>query len=311
MPKYKIILNPVASKGAAGQAVDTVKKTFQELGLDYSMSLTEHPWHAADLAQQAIEEGYDVVVAAGGDGTINEVINGIMISRQAGLGSAKMGVLPIGRGNDFAFSMGIPLDFHESCKAIADGYCKTIDIGRITGGKYPDGRYFGNGVGIGFDAVVGFLAAEGNISGFLGYLVAALKAIFLYYKAPTVDIIIDNETLHQDSLMVSIMNGRRMGGGFMMAPEGDPCDNHFDLCIAAHASQPVILSLIPRFLKGNQAGHPKIQFRKSKGVKVVALKGVLPAHADGETISTHAEELLIELLPSQIDIFTSPDGTHP
>ena len=109
-----------------------------------------------------------------------------------------------------------------------------IDIGRVAGGLYPQGRYFGNGVGIGFDAVVGFVAQKKKrLTGFASYIVAALKTIFLYYRAPLVRIEYDGQTLTLPSLMVSVMNGRRMGGGFMMAPQAQPDDGLFDLCIAS------------------------------------------------------------------------------
>lgn len=155
-----------------------------------------------------------------------------------------MGVLCVGRGNDFAYGVGIPTDLEESCQALAQGYRRTIDVGRITGGLYPEGRYFGNGVGIGFNAAAGFEAAKITWpSGFLGYFVAVLKTVFLYYEAPLTKIEYDGQTITQPSLLVSIMNGRRMGGGFVMAPEGQPDDGLFNLCIEG---QRLELELLPR-----------------------------------------------------------------
>jgi diacylglycerol kinase (ATP) len=310
MFRYKIILNPFAGRGTAAQMIPAIETAMKNLGVDYDLALTEYPWHAAELAEKAITEGYDAVVAAGGDGTINEVINGIMLSRQAGFGTARLGVLPIGRGNDFAFSMGLPVEFDACCRALADGSLKSIDIGRISGGTYPDGRFFGNGVGVGFDAVVGFIASQSRLTGFLSYLVAAMKTIFLYFKPPTVAIEMEQETITQPSLMVSIMNGRRMGGGFMMAPEGDPTDHQLDLCIVANVRKPVIFVLFPRVMNGTQAGHPAVQYRKSSHLHVRAVEGTLPVHADGETICTHGSEISIELLPAQIELIT-PKEQNP
>ena len=159
-----------------------------------------------------------------------------------------MGMLAIGRGNDFAFGAGIPKGVEAGCRVITEGYRKKIDIGWVVGGDYPDGRYFGNGVGIGFDAVVGFEAQKmTRLTGFLSYIVAALKTIFLYYQAPLIRIEYDNQELVLPALMVSIMNGRRMGGGFMMAPTSSMLDGLLDLCIARQVSRGRILTLIPHF----------------------------------------------------------------
>ena len=187
--------------------------------LDYTIAYTERPWHAVELAQQAAFQGYEYVVAAGGDGTVNEVLNGLIKARGNGSGKPALGVFTVGRGNDFAFSTGISLNLEESVHALAMGKTQTVDVGYLTGGLYPQGRIFGNGVGIGFDAVVGFESVKlAPLSGFASYLVAALKTIMLYYHAPMLRIELDDETITQPSLMVSIMNGKRMGADFIWRP---------------------------------------------------------------------------------------------
>ena len=149
MTRYRIIANPVAGGGASEQAIPQVERILSEYGLDFDLVRTERPWHGADLAQEAVAAGYDVVVAMGGDGTSNEVLNGLMQAKQASVEICAMGVLCAGRGNDFAYGTGIPTDLEEGCQALAQGYRHTIDVGRVVGGLYPQGRYFGNGVGIG------------------------------------------------------------------------------------------------------------------------------------------------------------------
>ncbi|MBC8496172.1 MAG: diacylglycerol kinase family lipid kinase [Chloroflexi bacterium] len=303
MNKYKIIVNPESGRGAGGRAIPQIKAYLNAHNLDFDIVTTEKPWHAAELAQQAVTEGFDIVVAAGGDGTANEVINGLMLSNKAG--SAAMGVLPVGQGNDFAFSMGIPTELETACQTLAANNRRVIDVGHITGGRRPEGRFFGNGIGIGFDAVVGFEALKlKRLHGFPAYLVAAIKTIFLFFKAPQVQIDLDEESLTLPALMVSIMNGRRMGGGFMMAPHGDPEDGFLDLCITEQVSKLKIFALILRFMKGDQGDHPAVQFKRATRIKVTALEGVLPTHADGETVSTKKTELHIELLPNQLELIT-------
>jgi diacylglycerol kinase family enzyme len=112
----------------------------------------------------------------------------------------------------------------------------------------------------------------------------------------------DEATITQPSLMVSIMNGRRMGGGFMMAPNAQTDDGLLDLCIAGQLSRLGILALIPKFMKGTQAGNPAIKTGRTQKVHVTAVNGVLPAHADGETLCTEGNELSIDLLKQPINI---------
>jgi len=308
MTRYKIIVNPVSGRGAGEQAIPLIEQYLRGYGLDYDLVRTERPWHAAGLAQQACADGYAVIVAVGGDGTANEVLNGLMLAKQAGKDGVAMGVLSVGRGNDFAFGAGVPRDLEAGCRALAQGHRRLIDIGRVTGGLYPQGRYFGNGVGIGFDAVVGFEAQkQKRLTGFASYIVAALKTIFLYYHAPLVRIEYDGQTLVLPSLMVSVMNGRRLGGGFLMAPHAQLDDGLFDLCIVQQVSRARIFALIPHFMQGTQATHPAVQTGRAQHVTVTALEGVLPAHGDGETLCTDAQQLTLEVLPRQIDIVNEPE----
>jgi diacylglycerol kinase (ATP) len=307
MTRYRIVVNPVAGRGSGERAIPQIETLLRRHGLDFDLVRTERPWHAAELAQEAVAEGYGCVVAVGGDGTANEVLNGLVQARQAGRGAAALGVLSVGRGNDFAYGVGIPPDLEAACQVLAAGQRRTIDIGRVTGGLYPEGRYFGNGIGIGFDAVVGFEAAKiAWLHGYPSYLVAVLRTVFLYYKAPLVTLDYDDATITQPSLMISIMNGRRMGGGFMMAPAGQPDDGLLDLCLARQVSRSRIFGLIPHFIKGTQATQEPIRTGRARRVSVRAVEGILPAHADGETLCTEGQYLEVELLPRQLEVFASP-----
>ncbi|NOY98654.1 MAG: diacylglycerol kinase family lipid kinase [Chloroflexi bacterium] len=304
--KYLIIVNPISGRGYAEKSVPTIEAQLGSHGLDFDLVRTERPWHAADLAEQAARGGYDVVIAASGDGAANEVLNGLMRARAAGFDKTAMYILPVGTGNDFAYGMGIPVGLEEACRALAKGQRRKVDVGLVKGGDFPKGRYFGNGVGVGFDAAVGFEAVKIRWTrGLLAYLIATMRTVFLYYKAPTVRIAFDEQTIEQPSLLVSVMNGRRMGGGFYMAPQGDPGDGWFDLCIAEEASQLRIFGLIPHFLEGTQTSQPEIKTAQARKVTVTALKGTLPAHCDGETLCYAGQELSIELIPQALDFITA------
>jgi YegS/Rv2252/BmrU family lipid kinase len=309
MTAYKLIVNPVAGRGAGERAIQQIEPVLGQLGLDFDFVRTERPWHAAELAQGAAAQGYDGVVAVGGDGTANEVLNGLMRAKQEAGHTCAMGVLCVGRGNDFAYGVGIPPDLEAGCRVLAQGHRRVIDVGRVIGGLYPEGRYFGNGIGIGFDAVVGFEAAKmTRLHGFASYLVAVFKTVFLYYKAPLTTIEYDGQTLTQPSLMISVMNGQRMGGGFLMAPDGEPGDGLFDLCIVHEVSRARIFGLIPHFLRGTQGTQEPVRSGRTQSVVITAIEGALPAHADGETLCVDGQRLELELLPRQIEIISVAEG---
>jgi YegS/Rv2252/BmrU family lipid kinase len=303
--KIEFIVNPIAGQGSGKLALPEIIRLSADNSLDCDIVSTERPGHAIDLAMEAASGGYEIVVAVGGDGTSNEVLNGLMKAWNQGYRSTKMGIIGIGRGNDFAFGFGIPSGLQPGFQVILDGKHRVMDVGFVTGGDYPEGRYFGNGVGIGFDAVVGFEALKlTHLHGFMNYVVAALRTIFLFFNAPLVRIELDDDVITQDSLMVSIMNGRRMGGGFMMAPDARTDDGMLDLCIAGQLSRIGILTMIPRFIKGTQATQAQIKTMRSAKVRVTALEGVLPAHADGETICIAGKVLQVEMIKQPLEILT-------
>ncbi len=300
-----LIVNPISGRGFAGRSLPEMEAKMKEYGIDYELVLTERPWHAAELAEHAAREGYDRVIVASGDGTANEVLNGLMRAKLAGFNKTAMGQIAVGTGNDFAYGMGIPGGIEEGCRILAENYRRRVDVGIVKGGDYPEGRYFGNGVGIGFDAATGFVAAKIRWTrGLLLYLIAAIETIFVYYKTPSVRLLYDEQTMDISPLMISIMNGKRMGGGFFFAPNGDPGDGIFDLCLARSASQLRIFGLIPFFMKGTQATQKEVTMAQAHKVKVTAMEGTLPVHCDGETVCFAGKELDVELLPAQIEFIT-------
>ncbi len=281
------------------------KRIFREAKLDYVLQRTEYVGHALKLAREA--SGYDVIVSAGGDGTANEILNGILESDNKTMSQPAMAVIPVGRGNDFAYSMGIPATIAEACQCISENNRRKVDIGRVYGENFPNGRYFGNGVGVGFDAVVGFESLKLKLlTGFASYIVAALKTTLLYFNAPRLKLVTPEGEHIGQYLMVSIMNGIRMGGGFYMAPESLQADGYFDLCVVNQVRRRELLPLISKFTKGTQKGDPAVTFLRTKHLEIHAEEGGIPAHADGETVCEKGKSIRIELHPEKLEMIYQP-----
>ncbi len=300
--RYLFIINPISGCGAGERAIPHIQHFIDSNQLTATIVVTQYPTHAIEIAFQNAAD-YDFIIATGGDGTSNEAINGLMRAKTNGAQKLPaLGVLSVGRGNDFAYGIGVPKGLQKGFEILTNPNLRRIDIGVIQGGNYPEGRYFGNGVGIGFDAVVGFVAARSRLSGFLSYIVAAIKTAFIYFKAPLLEIHFDQHTRTVSALMVSVMNGRRMGGGFMMAPDSQNNDGVFDVCIASEVPKAKIFALIPHFLRGTQLTQESVSLERTSTLHVTAIQGFLPVHADGETICTEGESVSIKIIPNALQV---------
>lgn len=300
MEAIKVILNPVAGRGYGAKAEPQLRELLNAEGVEFDLVRTARPGHAMELAEQAARDGFATIVAAGGDGTSNEVLNGLMAAAQNGA-NAVMGFLPVGSGCDFANTMGVCGDLRAACHKLADGQTRTVDVGRVTiPGRFS--RYFGNFVGIGFDAVVTRETAKvKRLRGLALYLPVVLKTVFLYYKAPQVKVECDGQEWRLPALMICVTNGPREGGGFFVAPEATPDDGLFDVCIAREVSRLEIMRMIPRFLKGTHVGHRAITMTRGQRVVVSSPDGLV-AHMDGEFICEGAQQIECEILPGRLQV---------
>jgi diacylglycerol kinase (ATP) len=296
---FIIILNPTAGKGYAEKSIPTIKTFMESHALNYRLIITEKPGHAITLATDSLSEPNTAVIAAGGDGTCNEVINGLMAYRDAAGKSAKkqiptFGVLPIGRGNDFAYGAGLPNTLEESLELLTEPHIHPLDIGLIKGGDYPEGRFFGNGIGVGFDTKVGLEAEKmKHIHGAAGYALGAIKTLITYPKAPILKITYNNNTITEEPALVSIMNGKRMGGAFLMAPEGINHDGLLNICMTKQGSRIKLLKAMLHYIKGTQAILDDTKTDTAVSYHLLAVEGDLAVHADGEIICIAGKELSV------------------
>jgi len=304
---YKIILNPAAGNGNGLKSLPQIEQLLRQQNVTFDLVRTDRPGHGVELTRQAVKDGYGVIVAAGGDGTTNEILNGLMLCKLDGMLIPPMGVLCAGRGNDFAGSLGLPEDLAGGVRSLMAGNRRVVDIGRVVGGEVPQGRYFCNCVGVGFDAITTIEVHKlPRWGGYMAFMVGVLKTVFLYNKAPLARIEFDGTVVTQRSLLISIMNGRRLGGGFIMAPDSVPDDGFFDLCIAEQMSSFEVIKMIPHFTKGDQATQSTIKTGRAAKISIVAQDGPLPAQTDGEIISVNGTRLDVEVLPRQLEVIGVP-----
>ena len=297
MTSYKIILNPVAGRGHAGRSEHHIRTYLGEAGLDYDLVHTRGVLHAAELAEQAVVDGFDVVVAAGGDGTSNEVVNGML----AKANSASLGVLPVGTGSDFANTVGISPDLRSACLQLANGVRKKVDVGKARVSNSTE-RYFVNALGIGFEGILTIEARKIKyLRGMALYLPAVLKTVFVSFRVPQVQVSFDGQRVDLSALMVCIANGPREGGGFFVAPDALPDDGMFDVCLAESVSKLRILGLLPHFMKGTHIHQDTIKMLRTHKVAVTSSDD-LAAHMDGELLCVDSHSIECEILQHRISV---------
>lgn len=295
-----IIVNPIARRGNGARSIPAIRTAMTRLGADFELVQTEQPGHAIEIARQAAAGSYGTVVAVGGDGTVNEVVNGLFHAAGDGPTTVPVGVIPVGSGNDFAYMMlRGDLSIEEACRQLVEGQNRLVDVGAVT----ADGnnfRYFANSLGIGFDAQVSIESRRIKVlRGFLMYFWAVLRTVFLHYNPTPVTVICDDQSHTQPLLMVTTAVGRRHGGGFYVTPFAVADDGLLDVCIAGNVSRPAIFPLIPRFMNGSHVSHPKCTMLQGHKVTVSSPVG-LAAHIDGEIYTLAAKRFEMESVPAQL-----------
>ena len=300
MGPIKVILNPAAGRGYGARVEPRVREWLSVEGVDFDIVRTEGPWHAVELAQGAAEAGFETVVGAGGDGTTNELINGLMLASEDGA-TPRLGIIPAGSGRDFASGIGLPLDPEEACRRVARDQIRTIDLGRVTvSGQKP--RYFGNVVGVGFDGAVLIETLKmKRLRGLPLYLSAVLKTILLSFEALPMTIKYDEQEMELPAMLASVANGPREGGGFLIAPDAELDDGLLDLCIAREVSRLTMLRLLPHFLQGTHTKLDPIAMARAKDITISSPEGLV-AHIDGEVLCTDAEQIRCEILPGALEV---------
>lgn len=270
-----VIFNPTAGRGRGGKLKEEAQAL---LGPSFEWVMSQRPGHAIELAKQAAKK-HEVVVAFGGDGTVGDVMRGLMQSREdpTMTHEAALGIIPVGTGNDVARNLKIPLDIRESCATILGGGVKRIDLGTI------NGTPFINNTGLGFDAHV-MRTMNTSIkftSGRPAFILAILK-VFPGFKPITVTFTADDQPQRTEKIMlVSVLNGRLYGAGMEAAPHADMDDGRLDVMIIKAMSKSKLFPLIVKVQNGQHIGHPAVEMLQVRSLKLSAIPPQ-PLNIDGE-----------------------------
>jgi YegS/Rv2252/BmrU family lipid kinase len=299
--KLWVVLNPIAGKGKAAKQYPAIERFLREKGKNFEILLTKGPGDALNMVRDLPLEADDAVVAAGGDGTCNEVANGLLLRKPVPGKPPILGILPVGRGNDFSSTPGIPEDLEKALDILTAGKLRPLDAGLVKGGFFPEGRYFVNGVGIGFDTKVGFTAAKLKIKSGISYAIGALVNIIRYDPSPVIKIRYDENEMTLPAAIVSVVNGRRMGGSFYMGPNALLDDGLFDICsVRRPPTRLKLIKIVLHYPKGTQTECEGVYSGRASQFHLTALAGGMAAHCDGETICYEGIELEISCIPGAL-----------
>jgi len=282
--RTKVIVNPVAGARSTRRKWPIISRLLERVGLAFDFNYTEGVGHAIELARMAASDGYRYLVAVGGDGTVNEVANGILISPNAA--ATSLGVVSTGTGSDFARSAGLARDYATACKNLKSSKRLTIDVGVVEcqfRGKTQE-RFFVNSAGVGFDAAV--VKETERFPKFFGgtvpYVAGLLRTLFIYKNKPVV-IKIGDEVERTRVLNVVVANGGYLGGGMHIAPEAELCDSLLDIAIVGDMGKFELLRELPKVYKGTHVNHPKFKMKKTAHATIESPETML-VYADGELL---------------------------
>jgi diacylglycerol kinase (ATP) len=293
------IVNPVAGAGRGARAFPALRQLVAErTHVDAAYAMAERRGHAVALAERAASSGYDPIAAVGGDGTVNEVANGLLRYRGA---IPRFAVIPTGTGNDFARSVGIPRAL-ERAVAVAlgeSGAARAVDGARIGDG------YFVGVAGAGFDARVARAvngAPDRLKIGALPFVLYTLREI-VRNRNVELSIELDGATpIRQRALLVAVSNCRYSGGGMQLAPDAEPDDGSLDVCIIGDVNTFEVVRLLPTVFSGRHVRHPKVSVHRARSIRIDGPPGVF-AQADGDVIGQLP--IGIEIWPRALQVLTA------
>ena len=300
-----VIYNPAAGRGRIAREALEARLARHAGSAPFEIAATDATTGARELAQRAIDKGAQIVAAAGGDGTLGEVLNAVHGS------GAHLGVLPLGTGNDFARMLGVGTDLDAAIAALFGGNARPIDIGRATF-ESGESRLFLNIAGCGFDALVARRINAGRAhplwrhwKGVAAYL-AATAIELQRLRAARLRLKLDDKLLDTRALLCAVANAKSYGGGMQVAPDAQLDDGLFDVCVIKNASKWEFARAFPSVFRGGHVGHPRVEMRRAQRVEMWCDRA-WPVLIDGEVCGT--PPLTLEIVPRAVEIM-APSARH-
>jgi len=292
--KVKVILNPYGGRLPERTRLAVVEHALRKARVDFDLQMTRSPAHALETARRASQEGWPIVVAAGGDGTINQVVNGLM--QTAGQEEAAiLGIIPLGTANDLADMLAIPRDIEAACRRIAAGKTRLIDVGWV------NNHYFVNNSAVGLEPLVTLEQDQmRSVNGNLRYVLAALKTI-ARAKPWEMRITWRGGAYEGPVTLVSVGNSRRTGGAFYMTPHAVLDDGLLDFVYGVGMSRWQMLQLLPKTFWGGHIHHALVIYRQTPSLSIMASPPT-PIQADGEIIDRNATQINYRLIPGKLRV---------
>jgi diacylglycerol kinase (ATP) len=292
----KVILNPYSNRWNAQKRWPQAEAALKAAGVDFELAVSERKGHLIELAEQAVRDGFSPIIAAGGDGSLGDVANGLARaakSEDEALGP--MGIMPLGSANDLAFSLGLPTDLNEAAKVIAAGKTKAMDIGKV------NDKYFINNSGAGLEPYTTTKHERIHwIKGMARYLVAAVWAIM---DKPEWNGTVkwDDSSYEGPLSMVSVGNGRRTGG-FFMTPHADPFDGKLTLAFGYRSTRLGLLTALPKAFNEDKGSYVELEGMNEVHAKRISihLEKPSPAHTDGELFPEWIQDFEYKIFPKRL-----------
>ncbi|MBI5301322.1 MAG: diacylglycerol kinase family lipid kinase [Chloroflexi bacterium] len=309
MDKTCIILNPHSANDKGARVWLSIEAALRAGGMAFDLARTTGPLQAIQFAHDAKRDGYVNVIAVGGDGTTNEVVNGLM--RAAGDGTAgTLGIIPIGSGNDFAKMFPAPRtpsspqpNWQTAVQNLLNSAPRLVDVCQVTASRGTESasRYFLNALDTGFAAQANKHAHSfPQLTSTAMYLAAIFKTL-IKFAIDDLKLTLDDRTINQTSTLITVGNGRCIGGGFWMSPNAQPDDGLFDVTVADGLGRAGILSLIPKVMKGTHITDPRVKVARSARVIVESAKP-FEFETDGEIWFDAVDRLDIHILPKRLRV---------
>jgi diacylglycerol kinase (ATP) len=260
---------------------------------EHDLKLTEGKGHATQLAREGVDEGCDIVVAMGGDGTINETATALINT------DAWLGIVPIGSGNGFARCMAIPLNVRRAIKLVTTGNVQIVDVGK------SNGKYFFTTAGFGFDAMVGKRFDEGKMRGPVPYYFAGVKE-YMTYKQPEFKIYFDGKKIKLKALLVAVANVKQYGHNAIIAPNAKPDDGLLDLCIVRAVKFLPTVFHLPKLFTGQIQKAPYVEHYQSTEFEIIREHPEV-YQLDGEVFREKEKHIKISIIPKALKIITGSE----